>query len=151
MRFQRLNMEGKETEQVSVAVPYSTDRNRFLVAKRAETMDTHPGLWNFPSGKIESGEEPVEAALRELQEETGLVGEVLRTADAFEQETEDGDFKVHPVLVLVSGEPELNREHTEYRWISRDEMKKPESVPGLLRNLEKLGIDKNLSDPNEDR
>jgi len=144
-------MEGKETEQVSVAVPYSTGRNRFLVAKRAETMDTHPGLWNFPSGKIESGEEPVEAALRELQEETGLVGEVLRTADAFEQETEDGNFKVHPVLVLVSGEPELNREHTEYRWISRDEMKKTESVPGFLRNLEKLGIDKNLSDPNEDR
>jgi ADP-ribose pyrophosphatase len=122
-------------KQVSVAVTYSQDRGRFLVAKRAETMDTHPGLWNFPSGKIEDGEEPLEAALRELREETGLIGEALKTADAFEQDTEYGRFRVHPVLVMASGEPELNREHTEYRWIKAEEIREMETVPGIMRNL----------------
>lgn len=46
-------------------------QGRFLLIKRS--MSTHlPNLWGFPGGKIETRESPLEAAKRELQEETGL-------------------------------------------------------------------------------
>lgn len=43
-----------------------------LLTERAHTMRSHPGQVSFPGGGIEPGESPVDAALREAQEETGL-------------------------------------------------------------------------------
>ena len=44
---------------------------RLLLLKRED--DKHcGGLWSFPGGKVEAGERPEAAAIRELQEETGL-------------------------------------------------------------------------------
>lgn len=43
-----------------------------LLTERAHHMRSHPGQISFPGGRIEAGESPHEAALREAQEETGL-------------------------------------------------------------------------------
>ncbi|WP_110208444.1 NUDIX hydrolase [Nocardioides daejeonensis] len=43
-----------------------------LLTERAHTMRTHPGQVSFPGGSIDPGETPVETALREAWEETGL-------------------------------------------------------------------------------
>lgn len=43
-----------------------------LLTERSHTMRSHPGQVSFPGGSLDPGEEPVEAALREAQEETGL-------------------------------------------------------------------------------
>jgi 8-oxo-dGTP diphosphatase len=47
-----------------------TDR-RVLIARRPEGK-TMAGLWEFPGGKVEDGETPEEAILRELDEELGV-------------------------------------------------------------------------------
>lgn len=43
-----------------------------LLTKRAATLRLHAGEYCFPGGRIESGELPLDTALRELEEETGL-------------------------------------------------------------------------------
>jgi 8-oxo-dGTP pyrophosphatase MutT (NUDIX family) len=43
-----------------------------LLTERAHHMRSHPGQVSFPGGSIDPGESPVEAALREAEEETGL-------------------------------------------------------------------------------
>jgi 8-oxo-dGTP pyrophosphatase MutT (NUDIX family) len=43
-----------------------------LLTERAHDMRSHPGQVSFPGGSIDPGESPVEAALREAEEETGL-------------------------------------------------------------------------------
>ena len=49
-------------------------------------------------------------------------------------------FKVHPVLVLVDHEePELSREHTDYRWLELEEIQELETVKGLQTDLENVG------------
>jgi len=44
---------------------------KILIGQR-KRHDWHGGKWEFPGGKIESGEEPVEALVRELREELGI-------------------------------------------------------------------------------
>jgi len=43
-----------------------------LLTERSHTMRSHPGQVSFPGGSLDDGEEPVDAALREAEEETGL-------------------------------------------------------------------------------
>jgi 8-oxo-dGTP pyrophosphatase MutT (NUDIX family) len=50
-----------------------TDRElELLMVRRAETQSFMPGVWVFPGGVVEPGEEPEACAARELEEETGI-------------------------------------------------------------------------------
>ena len=86
--------------------------------------------WDFPKGLMEEGEEPVQAAVRELREETGLAsadfewGERYmdtgpysrgKTARYFLARTDEADVVLGPSP--DTGEPE----HHEWRWVSFDE------------------------------
>jgi dihydroneopterin triphosphate diphosphatase len=94
----------------------------FLVLLRAPAGE---GYWHLVSGGVESGEEPGEAALRELEEETGLA-----RPPGFEPLPLELGYRtragvwitVHPFVVLASAgwEPVLNEEHVDYRWCSED-------------------------------
>lgn len=44
----------------------------FLLCRRAARMNRHAGQWALPGGRLDEGESPVDAALRELDEELGL-------------------------------------------------------------------------------
>ena len=54
-----------------VAVALIYDSGEFLIMKRGEEQMLG-GLWEFPGGKLEAGETPAQAAVREVREETGL-------------------------------------------------------------------------------
>ncbi|MDQ7011469.1 MAG: (deoxy)nucleoside triphosphate pyrophosphohydrolase [Mariprofundaceae bacterium] len=57
-----------------IALVAAFNRNgELLLLKRPD--DVHQGgLWSFPGGKVEADERPLQAAVRELKEETGLTG-----------------------------------------------------------------------------
>ena len=130
-------------EDVAAAVTFNSEKEKFLVMKRAESMAVNPGKWDFPSGNIEECEDPRTAALRELEEETGLKGKILKSGDSFVQKTPDGSFRVHPFLVLVEESGvDINSEHTKYRWVNLCEIDELEEVPGLEKDLEKVGVEK---------
>ena len=90
---------------VHVAVGVILDReNRILLTRRAQ--DVHQGgLWEFPGGKVESGESVQQALARELREELGI--EIGRTTSLLEVSHDYGDkavlLDVHLVLEF-SGE-----------------------------------------------
>lgn len=108
---------------VAIAVPRYQNSDKFLAVKRSDDREHSPGLWEFPSGKIEEGEIPEEAALRELEEETGLEGELKGVCD-FHERTIGGDrVRFYPYLVEVEfkDEVELSDEHSEFEWIQRSE------------------------------
>jgi 8-oxo-dGTP diphosphatase len=57
--------------EVALAVPVRGDRVLAGVRPAGSHLE---GLWEFPGGKIRDGEVPIDAARRELEEETGLTG-----------------------------------------------------------------------------
>lgn len=63
-------------KQVHVVAGVLRDaRGRVLLARRTEGRDL-AGLWEFPGGKVEPGESPEDALVRELREELGVEAEV---------------------------------------------------------------------------
>lgn len=54
------------------------EQGRVLLVRRSERERFLPRVWGVPCGKLEAGESPEDGALRELKEETGLLGEVVR-------------------------------------------------------------------------
>ncbi len=70
-----------------------------LLTERAHHMRSHPGQVSFPGGSIDEGETPAQAALREAEEETGLVpGGVEIFAELPELWLPPSNFAVTPVL-----------------------------------------------------
>ncbi|MPZ28825.1 MAG: NUDIX domain-containing protein [Micromonosporaceae bacterium] len=59
------------------------EAGRVLLVRASARSDRVPaGTWMLPGGRVEQGEDPADAVVRELAEETGLAGEVVRVRDA---------------------------------------------------------------------
>ena len=67
--------ERRVTPRMHVAVGLIFHRGRLLILRRSEDQMLG-GLWEFPGGKLESGETPTQAVEREVREETGLTVEI---------------------------------------------------------------------------
>lgn len=63
-------MTDKPNKNYVVILLFSKDHEKLLLVKR--NKKPYPNLWNGIGGKIEVGETPIEAAIRECKEETGL-------------------------------------------------------------------------------
>jgi 8-oxo-dGTP pyrophosphatase MutT (NUDIX family) len=92
-----------------------TERERpgFLLIHRPSNMRAHPGQVAFPGGKIDPGEDAIEAALREAHEELGIRSEdvtVIGTSDVYSTGT---GYAITPVLAVVPPDLELNPSPTE--------------------------------------
>ena len=99
-------------------------RGRYLILKRSSAYLNE--TWQMVSGRIEPGERGWEAALREIQEETGLVPDRFYSADAVEQfyEVSQNCINLVPVFVGFIDKEQpviLSGEHGAYKWIFPDE------------------------------
>lgn len=96
---------------------------RLLLAKR-KMRDGKEG-WEFPGGKIEEGEKPEAALIREIEEELDMRVNPLDVISVKELVGESGERMVF-YAILAKAEEEsrpVAREHEELRWVSPEEIK----------------------------
>ncbi|MDB5956934.1 CoA pyrophosphatase [Ramlibacter sp.] len=112
--------EGPGAAVDGLAVPTQWSREAALVlTRRALTLNNHAGQWALPGGRIDPGETPEQAALRELQEEVGLpvdASAVLGTLDDFV--TRSG-YVITPVVVWAGTAATLTPNPAEVASVHR--------------------------------
>ncbi|HSF46800.1 MAG TPA: NUDIX domain-containing protein [Burkholderiales bacterium] len=100
--------------------------------------------WDFPKGEVDPGEAPMQAALREAEEETSLKALVFTWGDVFRQTEPYGRGKVARYYLAETGEARVTLiksatlgrpEHHEYRWLRYEEAR-PRLVPRLVLVLD---------------
>ena len=79
--------------------------------------------WTLPKGKLEPGETEEEAAVREVEEETGYVGDLEDELGSVSYTDRHGRPKVvrYWRMRITGGDFRPNREVSELRWLSLDE------------------------------
>ncbi|MBR9704159.1 NUDIX hydrolase [Candidatus Pacearchaeota archaeon] len=108
-------------EKFSAVGCFIENNKEFPFLKRVPTSRVEPNTYGHPAGKIDPGEDPLQAILRETKEETGLIlnphrlgyiGELFVRYPKF-------DFTYHMYHTLLVNRPNIiinPKEHTDFSW-----------------------------------
>lgn len=90
-----------------------------LLIRRSDHSSVDPGAWDLPGGKMDDRERLVDALVREVREETGLVVREGTARPCYVSHFVKEPFWVTCVTFVCAadGEVTLSREHGEYRWV----------------------------------
>jgi 8-oxo-dGTP pyrophosphatase MutT (NUDIX family) len=100
------------------------DDNNYLIQQRALDLDSDPGIWAATVGYVMSGEESIDGAIREVEEELGISLSPIQLKQldrhAFDSRIEDiwmAEVPRNSIETPVPGEEVEN-----YKWVSRAEL-----------------------------
>lgn len=123
------------------------DDNKILLIRRSTHEKKNTGMWEFPGGKLDVGEDISQSTVREVFEETGLIVETEpQPIHAESYIIRDGKYKglAHAILFWmahrVGGDLKLSNEHDQHVMESCDiALEKYALTPETRKALMKLG------------
>ena len=104
-----------------VAVALIYDGPRFLILKRSNDQMLG-GLWEFPGGKLEEGENASQAAVREVQEETGLEVSVDREITVVKHAYSHFRITMHAFACHIANGVKTVQTTRPFHWIGLEEI-----------------------------
>ncbi len=114
-----------------VRIMVEDSRNRILLQKRSNNMESYPGCWDHSAaGHVDSGEDYLSAAKRELFEEIGIRAESLEEIYTYYSKKESGGQiikRFNRVYKLVSDIEKTKLQESEVeetKWFTLDEIKR---------------------------
>lgn len=119
-------------------------QGKFLIVQRSEEIRFYPEYWNGISGFLDDGRSIEEKLRAELNEELGLREQdiiAVRQQEPFEYDDPryNKTWIIHPVLVDVRTDTiRLDWEARDSRWITLEEVKEYNMLPGFEKVLQAL-------------
>ncbi|MDP6979101.1 MAG: CoA pyrophosphatase [Myxococcota bacterium] len=100
--FDRRPHEGAELKRAAVALLLLADEAGqacFVITRRAPRLSSHAGQWALPGGRLDPGESPQQAALRETSEEVGVTLAADRILGLMDDYPTRSGYAITPVVV----------------------------------------------------
>lgn len=122
------------------AIVFDED-GRLLLVRRANPPAQ--GLWSIPGGRVEPGEASEDAVLRELVEETGVAGVVVREVGTITRDAPGGGtYVIRDFLVRADAgsQPVAGDDADDAAWFTDDELRRAATSPGLVEALESWAL-----------
>jgi len=106
-----------------------------LLLRRSDKV-SRAGGWDLPGGGVDKGEDPKDAASRELHEEVDITSDSFVPVDTFHTLEEEGELVTIGFAGIIPDKAvvTLSWEHDMYEWVSEEELDDYE-MPELYRNL----------------
>ncbi len=123
-----IELPAKDSAVKAAGVLFRDPNGRILLLRRARNEERE-GEWDMPGGHLETGESPIDAAVRESLEETGMRPKSLGLI------RENSGYATYKAYT-DEFHPKLSDEHDLYEWLAPDEALKRELHPGLRAMLE---------------
>ena len=94
---------------------------KILVTQRSATMPL-PLKWEFPGGKIETGETAEECLIREIKEELNIEIEITGSLSPNDHQYPNKLIRLIPFICRQTGGDLTLKEHAEYKWLDAKDL-----------------------------
>lgn len=121
---------------VRVAAAVIIDKGRVFATQRG--YGEYKDGWEFPGGKIEPGETPEEAIVREIREELEAEIEPVRLIDTVEYDYPGFHLSMDCYLCRLKSENIVLKEHEAARWLDKSSLYDVEWLPADMGLIEKI-------------
>lgn len=121
---------------VRVAAAVIIDKGRVFATQRG--YGEYKDGWEFPGGKIEPGETPEEAIVREIKEELEAEIEPVRLIDTVEYDYPGFHLSMDCFLCRLKSENIVLKEHEAARWLDKSSLYDVEWLSADLGLIEKI-------------
>jgi len=113
------------------------DKDEVLLLKRGMTAPWMPGKWNLPGGTVDPGETPIEAAVREAQEEASVTPLDLLPISVTYHDW--GSLHLYVSRRWV-GDLKMTWESSDMRWVPIGQAVRYDLVPGIAEPMAALAM-----------
>lgn len=106
-------------KKLNVILVYNKEEEKILMCKREK--EPYKGKFNLVGGKVEQGEKELDAAYRELQEETGITKEDINLKHLMNFQYEMSDMELELYVGKLNKEKIVIEEINKLYWLDKNE------------------------------
>ena len=130
-----------KTIRVVAAVICDSLQTKSRIFATARGYGEFKGMWEFPGGKIEHGETPQQALVREIKEELATTIKVGELIDTIEYDYPDFHLSMNCFWCEVVEGDLVLLEAQEARWLTKDELDSVKWLPADLGLVERIRME----------
>lgn len=126
-------------KKITVSAAIIINQGKILCLQRGESKHEYISKkWEFPGGKIEPGETPKEAVIREIQEELGMEISITDQYITVEHQYPDFHLTMYSFICSTNNLDFKLSEHIDFKWLKNSELENLDWAAADIPIVDKL-------------